>query len=320
MPEKPAFRRIMVGFDARPPARDALALGEHLAEASRAKLVLATVFPYHHQGLGHEEFDFLRRDGNQLLGAPVVERLGEQAVEAVWVANQPPSLALQKLAEDQRADLIVLGSSGRGPIGKVIASGTAQLLLSEVHCAVAVAPLGYSTRHPTKLRVIALAYDGSEESKAALQVAVRIAEQEPAQLRLISVNDGPSSVDRVDHGSGLRSGSHQAALDEAIKALPPGLEARAELFSGEAGRQLTEQVERDVDMLVMGSHGRSPGGRVQLGSVSARLLAGASCPVLLVPTGAIGLNSHLQEAADLAALRGKPLPRHRSAITKAPDV
>ena len=57
----------------------------------------------------------------------------------------------------------------------------------------------------------------------------------------------------------------------------------------------------EVDLLVCGSRGRGPLGRVVLGSVSAGVLRKARCPVLVVPRGARDGFATLRAPAPAAA-------------------
>lgn len=67
-----------------------------------------------------------------------------------------------------------------------------------------------------------------------------------------------------------------------IKALPQA-KTEQRLLIGNAKQQLLEEVEqRDIELLILGSHGRSGIGRFLLGSVSSALVAQAPCTVIVV--------------------------------------
>jgi nucleotide-binding universal stress UspA family protein len=80
--------------------------------------------------------------------------------------------------------LIVLGSTHRGGLGRVMPGSVAERLLNGAPCPVAVAPRGYE---PRELRVIAVGYDGSAEATAALELATALGEAADATLRVIAV-------------------------------------------------------------------------------------------------------------------------------------
>ena len=76
------------------------------------------------------------------------------------VAGVGAAMALQRAAEQQRADLIVLGSSHRGAVGRVLVGSVTEETLHGAPCPVAVAPVGFhrSPKDP-RLGEIAVAYD-----------------------------------------------------------------------------------------------------------------------------------------------------------------
>ncbi len=77
----------------------------------------------------------------------LAERFGA-ALDVRSVADVSASRALRDLAETEAADLVVLGSTGRGRFGQTFPGMTAERLLHGSPCAVAVAPLGYRDTAP----------------------------------------------------------------------------------------------------------------------------------------------------------------------------
>ncbi len=215
------FSKIVVGYDFRPEGRDALELGRQLAELSHAKLLLSSVFPYHHQAIGEEAFEQALREDGERLFSPVLDELDGEAIETFALGDQPPAGALQQLAEQEHADLIVLGSTHRGTIGRVLPGSTAQRLLTDARCAVAIAPRGFAgSVDGCGLRVIAVAFDGSRESHAALRLATELAQRESASLRVIGVNSPPPrSYGYLPTEPSLRE-VYRDSLNEAIASLP----------------------------------------------------------------------------------------------------
>lgn len=82
-------------------------------------------------------------------------------------------------------ELIAIGSSRRGAIGRVLPGSTGEKLLHGAPCAIAVVPRGYAAQ---PVRKIGVAYDGSPEAKAALDSAVNLARAfGDAELELVGV-------------------------------------------------------------------------------------------------------------------------------------
>ena len=102
-------------------------------------------------------------------------------------ANPSPAHALHDLAEAEHAELVVVGSSHTGRLGRVAPGSTAERLLHGAPCAVAVVPHGYRTRAEQPIRRIGVAYDGSAEATAAVAAGVELARALSAELEVIGV-------------------------------------------------------------------------------------------------------------------------------------
>jgi nucleotide-binding universal stress UspA family protein len=284
------FDTIVVGVDGRPGGRDALALAARLATPDGAEIVAVRAFPFeaHPVPLG----------GPPNIGAREVEARAaldaELAASAVAVARShviagSPARVLHRVAAGGDADLIVVGSSHRGALGRVLAGDTAAATLHGSPCAVAIAPRGTGeggTEAP--LRTIGVGFDGGVESRRALAYAAALARSTGAVLHVLEVTTlapalaGSPAFDE----SWLATYRAQAATDVAA--------AIAELagghITGEAvvGSPVPALIRfsRKVDLLVVGSRARGPLRRVLLGSTAAALTHDASCPLLVLPRGA----------------------------------
>lgn len=135
--------------------------------------------------------------------------------------------------------------------------------------------------------------DGSETAWRALEVAIRLASDQRALLRVIEVVDlGP--VYRA-----LGSGVDVSAIEQAIlqacesdlarafdQAAQAGVNVETALIQG-SGRRISSEIvdEADrwkADLIVMGTHGRHGLERLILGSVAEGVARSALTPVLLI--------------------------------------
>ena len=73
---------------------------------------------------------------------------------------------------------------------------------------------------------------------------------------------------------------------EKRDALPAALRADAQVLSGLPAHELLEELDKGVDLMVIGSRGYGPLGRALAGSVSIDVIRQAPCPVVLVPRAA----------------------------------
>lgn len=136
---------------------------------------------------------------------------------------------------------------------------------------------------------ILVAYDGSEYSKKALNVAIDLAKRYGAKLDIIEVIDTAALLslgiapipDNV-----LRSiqDKVKADIEEAEKkAREAGVEAKGLVVEGEPAASIIEYaLKNNVDLIVTGSRGLSTIKRIFLGSVSTKILNESKVPVLVV--------------------------------------
>ncbi|MBW9141292.1 MAG: universal stress protein [Candidatus Aramenus sp.] len=136
---------------------------------------------------------------------------------------------------------------------------------------------------------ILVAYDGSDNSKRALNVAIELASKYSAKLDVVEVVDSTifagAGIAPVP-GEVIESVYNKAKSDveEAKKqAASKGVNAEGVVLEGEpAGAILDYATKNKVDLIVTGSRGLSTFKRILLGSVSTRIVQEAKIPVLVV--------------------------------------
>jgi nucleotide-binding universal stress UspA family protein len=200
------------------------------------------------------------------------------------VAGLSAAAGLHTLAEDEGADLIVVGSTERGRAGRTLPGTTADRLLNGAPCAVAVVPLGYRGEATDALQRIGIAYCASPEATSALEVARAIAEAAGAALTVVSAFDRDGLPMSEDVDAARRAA--EACLDRALAKVSEGVDVDGELIEGDAVHVLRERSEA-LDLLVTGSRAYGPLRRTLVGSVSPGLLVDCLCPVLVVPRGTV---------------------------------
>ncbi len=144
------FKNVLVGVDGRPAGRDAIALAARLTDPE-GKLTLAHVYhdvlsPLHAATPGFLPTE--REASHELLER---ERAAANvSADLRSIVSMSPAAGLHQQAEDQNADLLVVGSCRRGPFGRVMLGDDTHAALNGAPCAVAVAFHGYA-EHPTPL-------------------------------------------------------------------------------------------------------------------------------------------------------------------------
>lgn len=287
------FDQILVGYDGSDGAEDALALAQRLAAIGAGRITAACTYWYEpasarvgKSGVGSGP---MRAEAESVL-APLRERPGD-GIDVRPIPATSAAHALHDLAESLDADLIVVGSTARGPIGRALAGTTAERLLHGGPCAVAVAPRGYRTTARPGLHRIGVAYCTDPDSSAALTVAHEIAGATGARLDVITAFDQAAyqtvrlePSDLADYVLDVRS-CVEGDLNDALEALGSGIPMRPVFVDGTPEEVLVQHAA-ELDLLVMGSRSYGPVRRVLLGSVSHAVLQQSPCPVLVVPRAA----------------------------------
>jgi nucleotide-binding universal stress UspA family protein len=280
---------ILVGFDGTDGARDALAFARRLAALTGARLRLANAFPY--DDMPNRASNGAFREALRADAESTLARAGAGDAPRHAVADVSPARALQRIAEETDASLLVVGSTRRGPIGRVVPGSTAERLLHGAPCPVAIVPQGYGAPE-RELKVIGVGYDGSEESEAALATATDVARRLGATLRVIRVFDTaqigtPALMSSVGYISVPKEmeRAQREQFERRVAEQPDDVEVESVFFAGVPNKELPVQ-SQSVDLMIMGSRGYGPVRAVLLGGVSHALVREAACPVIVMPRGA----------------------------------
>ena len=279
------FKNVVVGVDGSENARDGIALATRLADpAGRLTLVhvhagglhpLRAVSP----GVIAEE----RAESEQLLERE--RAAGDVEAELVSIVASSPGAGLHRQAEEQGADLLVVGSCSRGAFGRAMLGDDTRAALNGAPCAVAVAARGYA-EYPTPIAKVGVGYNDTPESRTALAVARTVAEPTRASVHVLEVVSIPtyaySGFVPAVIGGGVDASIAEA--DERLAQLPDVIALAGYGLTGEELAAFSE----GVDILVVGSRGYGPLRRLVLGSTSDYLERHARSSLLVLPRGAAG--------------------------------
>jgi nucleotide-binding universal stress UspA family protein len=284
---------VVVGVDGSERSVEALALADVLGPALGRRVVIAYVHPFGQLSslFSEGEYERLVREVAELTFEQVREHLPSVRERRMQlVSESSPAAGLHALAEREGASLIVVGSSHRSRIGRILIGGTGESLLSGASAPVAIAPAGYPTVG-RGLRVVGCGFDGSPESHRALAWAAELARTASARLRVLSVHERTVPA-TIAVGGALPVASINAVLrrqceDElaqAVSALDADLDVTETLLEGDPQALLARE-SGQLDLLVVGSRGFGPLRAVLLGSVSSGLVRTAESPLVVVPRG-----------------------------------
>jgi len=185
------------------------------------------------------------------------------------------------LADAANCDIIVMGRRGLRKVERTLVGSVTARVIGHTQRDVLVVPAGATLGW----RKILVATDGSKFSTIAVAKAIDFAKAYGGALVVVSVVDvptefyaeAPQAVDDM-----VRKAKEYTA---AVKKQAEAASVKAETFVGEA--EAWEAIvklaaEQKVDMIVMGSHGRTGLRRLLMGSVTEKVIGHAACPVLVV--------------------------------------
>jgi nucleotide-binding universal stress UspA family protein len=232
--------------------------------------------------------DALEREGQRVV-REAAERARERGVETVTeVLQGEPARTIVEYAEARGVDLVVVPTRGRSGLRRFLLGSTAERVVRQATVPVLTVRPDEDLRLDYPSRNVLVPTDGSDCAREALSVGVDVANVDGASLHVLSVVDTASLG--VDVRTDVQSEQFEASANETVRrAVEFAEEAGVESVTGavESGasvhRAILSYVDgHDVDLVVVGSHGRTGLDRYILGSVTAKLLRTAPVPVLIV--------------------------------------
>jgi nucleotide-binding universal stress UspA family protein len=208
--------------------------------------------------------------------------------EVLFDERHNPATSILMCAASLPADLIVMGTHGRGGFERLLLGSVTEKVLRKATCPVLTVPppAVRATKPPFKRLLCPV--DFSEPSIAALRFAVSLAEESDARVTVMHVLNEPTDDERLLDALDTPEVRLQCE-DHArtrLEALIPG-EARAfcepvtQVRWGKPYRTILDIADNEAtDLIVMGVHGRNAIDVMLFGSTTNQIVRHASCPVL----------------------------------------
>jgi nucleotide-binding universal stress UspA family protein len=280
------FDRVLVPVDGSDESARALEQGVAFARAVDANLDVVTVVDV--------------RDLDTAADVPSKEAAGEDLVAETLaqvdtdgvpvttaVERGVPDETIRTYATDHDVDLVVMGTHGRTGVRRFVLGSVTEKVLRLSDVPVLVVHVG-DADHGVPYEDILVPTDGSEGAAAAIDPAAALATIFDATVHVVSVVD--TSTATIEAGAWDMVGdSLQVAAEDAVAETEAALADRGvqsvetAVRPGSPYRVLREYVTaNDLDLVVMGTHGRSGIERYLLGSVTEKLVRTSPTPVLTV--------------------------------------
>jgi len=242
-------------------------------------------------------------DSRTLENAPQADRIEQERAETAErtcnelsesglsveraVRTDVPHEAILRYATERDVDLVVMGTHGRTGVERYLLGSVTEKVVRLSDVPVLTVKAGDDGDVTYPYTDVLVPTDGSEGAEAAIDPAVDIASTYDARVHALSV------IDTMAMGVDVRSAAILDALEEAARSAVETVEERATDASvsavetaiqhGSPYRAIRSYAEEhDVDLVVMGTHGRSGIERYLLGSVAEKTVRTSPVPVMTV--------------------------------------
>jgi nucleotide-binding universal stress UspA family protein len=288
---------IIAGFSSSRQGSAPLNLAAQLSRTTGEKVIAAVVVERPlHRGADRLEDEYQRYVSAQATQSleRVVSGLSDDADISV-VVHQSTSIpqGLTELVDDYGADLVVVGSSSSGLLGRVTLGSVTERLVHTAAVPVAIAPRGYP-RSAAPIQRLTASYGGPADAAGLIESAAALATKWAVQLRIASFTVRPAAM----FGGSIERGAEDLIVqrwsrrvrEDALQQLD---DARARVAVPDVDVVIGAGIEwRDAvddipwgtrDLLLLGSGVAGPMSQVFLGSAASKILRHAPVPVMILP-------------------------------------
>lgn len=191
-------------------------------------------------------------------------------------------------AEDVDADLLVMGTHGRTGVDRYVAGSVTERVLRRTHVPVLTVRDVEAVALEEYEKVL-VPTDGSDDANVAVEHALALAAVGGATVHAVNVVDVSSLAASAGEAPAtellaeFEAAGENATNEVALQARDAGLAAETAVLKGSPGHALLEYADdEDVDLIAMGTTGRTGLDRYLLGSTTERVVRHADAPVLAV--------------------------------------
>lgn len=239
-----------------------------------------------------EVVDVLEREGETVV-EDAADRARQRGIDTVTAVHQgEPYSTIVEYAESHDVDVVVMPTHGRQGLERFLLGSTTERVVRRSTVPVlTIRPDDNRPEYP--FRNVLVPTDGSDCANQALALGTDLANAEQAALHLLTV------VVIATLGEDVGTDAVMTALEERATDLVEAAKAFAEdagvadvtgtvEYASSVTQGVTSHVEdNDIDLVVLGTHGRTGLDRYVLGSVAETLVRTSATPVLTVrgPTG-----------------------------------
>lgn len=269
------LERLLLPTDGSIASEGAVRVAIDLAKTCGSKLYLISVIEIPAFGGEFVEtlpkmVEKLESDTRGLLNS-IKERATKEGVssEAIIYQGEEPYKYIVDEASKNNVEMIIMGRRGRTGLERLMMGSVTAKVIGHAPCKVLVVPRDARLT----LEKILIATDGSIYSEMASREAISIAKRAGSSLIAISVAKRDENIPAAKESVDMVK---KVAEKEGIKVeslTPKGIPYESIVNTAD---------QKNVGLIVVGSHGRTGLERLLMGSVTERVIGHTRCPVLVV--------------------------------------
>jgi nucleotide-binding universal stress UspA family protein len=239
-------------------------------------------------GVDEETLERLRAESERATESTSAELDDEIPVETATVEGHAAE-SIVEYAEDVNANLLAMGTHGRTGVDRYVAGSVTERVLRRTHVPVLTVRDVEALRALGDYENVLVPTDGSEDAGVAVEHALALAAVGGATVHAVNVVDVGSLAASAGEApvTGMlerfEEAGEEATSEVAEQARGAGLDTETAVLKGSPGHALLEYADdHDVDLVTMGTTGRTGLDRYLLGSTAERVVRHADAPVLAV--------------------------------------
>lgn len=296
------YKRILVAMDFSPDAKAALQQAVWLARESRARIVVAHTVPDLRrvasftpmapeadvwQGQSIELQREIRESSDSTLRQLIVDLNATDLDLTTETFLGEPFVEITRAVQQQRYDLVLAGTRGLAAWEQFLVGSTAKRLIRKCPSSVWIV----KAQHVGPPKAVLATTDFSEVSRRAVLEGVWVANHASAEFHLLHVVDSmdvPEDViSKIPKGSTLRNeinAEAQHRLDKFVDSLnTEPTKVHKHLSWGTPWKEIGRLAQHlNIDLLVMGTVGRTGLQGILLGNTAEKVLGVCDCSILTV--------------------------------------
>jgi nucleotide-binding universal stress UspA family protein len=271
-----------------------------LAEAYRAELYLFHAVVLHADDPHNPTHRFPDRERlheqlHRTAEAALADTRGAHETEVeIHLASRraiSPLPAILDFLEESDADVVVMGTHGRGAVGRAILGSVAREVVRLSQCPVLTVRGRGEDDVIHRIERVVVPVDFSDHSALALDYARFLAAAFGARLQIVHVVEEalypefyyPVLASPLTLTPAMRQQVEEQLRSWLREKIGAELQADVHVLAGRAASEITAQaVAQESDLIVISSHGRTGFERALMGSVAESVVTRAHCPVLTV--------------------------------------